>query len=825
MAKNTPASEVSVWELDPLVDPQYKAGAVRLFVVTTPDPVVVKTRQVLTKETLMVAALLAVTLYVRLMRLSMPDSVVFDEVHFGGFARKYILGQFFMDVHPPLAKMLFAAVGSIGGFNGDFTFETIGLKYTEDVPYVLMRAFPALLGVGTVLMAYLTVRASGCRPATALATAALLAVENSNVTISRYILLDSPLLFFIATAVYATKRFEVQVPFSFSWYKSLVAAGIALGLAVSSKWVGLFTIAWVGASCIYQLWFVIGDLTVPPRKVAGHFLARGALLLGIPAALYVAFFAIHFQLLHKEGDGSPFMSSAFRASLDGNNIPKDILAPVGLGLVVNIRHVETKGGYLHSHNSFYPTGSKQQQITLYPHLDSNNDWFIEPYNDTVPQTFVPLYDGTKIRLRHVNTGRRLHSHDEKAPVSERDWQKEASCYGFEGFEGDANDDFVVEIVDHASEEGISQKEVRALTTIFRLRHAMTGTYLFSSEVKLPEWGHEQQEVTTASQGARPLTYWYIETNLNERLGPDTEIANYPHLSLWDKIVESHKTMWKINQGLTDHHNWQSQPYEWPLLLRGINYWARDHTQVYFLGNAVSWWAASLGIAVFIVHALVSVFRWQSGATGIGSNKHVYNFNAQVFLYTLGWFLHYFPFFIMGRQLFLHHYVPAHYFAALAFGHYLDLLVNYFAAANKQWQRFSYGVVVTFVTVSFLFYVHYLSLIYGTPWTSAHCASSKTLKSWDYDCHSHFDSLAEYSAWKSTAEVNEAAALTPTESESEATPVENQGEFKEVKETPYVLAEKASSEQSVQSEPADAEEKHPVEEAPVPPLAVDLDETK
>lgn len=823
MAKKTPPSADSVCELDPLVEPHYKAGLVRLYVVTTPPPAVVKNRQILAKETLMVAGLLVATLFVRLARLATPDSVVFDEVHFGGFARKYILGQFFMDVHPPLAKMLFAAVGVLGGFNGDFTFETIGLKYPEEVPYVLMRAFPALLGVGTVLMAYLTVRASGCRPVTALATAALLAVENANVTISRYILLDSPLLFFIATAVYATKRFEVQTPFSFAWYKSLVAAGIALGLAVSSKWVGLFTIAWVGVSCIYQLWFIVGDLTVPPRRVAGHFVARGALLLGIPAVLYVLFFAIHFQLLHNEGDGSPFMSSAFRASLDGNSIPKDIVAPVGLGLVVNLRHVHTKGGYLHSHNSFYPTGSKQQQITLYPHLDSNNDWIIEPYNDTIPDVFEPLVDGTKIRLRHVNTGRRLHSHDEKAPVSERDWQKEASCYGFDGFDGDANDDFVVEIVDYASEKGPSQKEVRALTTIFRLRHAMTGSYLFSSEVKLPDWGHEQQEVTTATQGYRPLTHWYIETNINSRLGSDVEIINYPELSLWDKIVESHKTMWQINQGLTEHHNWQSLPYEWPLLLRGINYWVRDHTQVYFLGNAVSWWAASLGIVVFVVHAIVSIFRWQSGATGIATNKHVYNFNSQVFLYTLGWLLHYFPFFIMGRQLFLHHYVPAHYFAALAFGHYLDLLVNYLAAANKAWQRFSYGVVAVFVTLSLLFYVHHLSLIYGTPWTTAQCVSSKALRGWDYDCNSHFDSLAEYSAWKSTADADEAAALESAE--AEATPVENQGEFKEVKETPYVLAEKAVSEESVQSAPAAAEEKQPEEEAPVPPLAMDLEETK
>ena len=57
-------------------------------------------------------------------------------------------------------------------------------------------------------------------------------------------------------------------------------------------------------------------------------------------------------------------------------------------------------------------------------MDSNNKWLIEPYNGTIHnETFVPLINGMKIRLKHINTGRRLHSHDEKPPVSERDWQR------------------------------------------------------------------------------------------------------------------------------------------------------------------------------------------------------------------------------------------------------------------------------------------------------------------------------------------------------------------------------------------------------------------
>lgn len=829
MAKKpvTPASKVAakqaavrsrhqedVFTLDPLIDPIFQKGELRSYLVTEPSPSVLKKRLIHTKEYWMLSSLLLIVFYVRMYNLSNPNSVVFDEVHFGGFARKYILGTFFMDVHPPLAKMLFGAVGAIGGFKGDFEFKSIGDKFPDSTPYIFMRQFPALLGVGTVILCYLTLRQSGVRPIIAYITTFLLIIENSNVTISRYILLDSPLIFFIAAAIYAWKKFEIQIPFTFGWYRSLLATGIALGLALSSKWVGLFTVAWVGFLCIYQLWFLIGDLSVSTKKIWGHFFARGIILLGVPIALYLGFFAIHFQLLNKEGDGGAFMSSAFRAGLQGNKIPRDITEQVGLGSVVTIRHVDTQGGYLHSHEHFYQTGSKQQQITLYPHLDSNNKWLIEPYNGTIHnETFVPLINGMKIRLKHINTGRRLHSHDEKPPVSERDWQKECSCYGYDGFAGDANDDWVVEIVNYRSQKGEAQTFVKAINTIFRLRHAMTGHYLFSSEVKLPEWGFGQQEVTSASQGKRALTHWYIETNENSILPPsEAKIINYPKLSLWQKVVESHKRMWKINQGLTSHHHWQSSPSEWPLLLRGINYWNKEHKQVYLLGNAVTWWAATLSILTFGTYVLVTVFRWHLG-TPLSTNKHVFNFNVQTFSYVLGWALHYLPFFIMGRQLFLHHYLPALYFGILALGHFFEIFTGYLTSRSKYFQQVAFVLVGLFSILSLVFYVNYSSLIYGTPWTKASCELTKPFSGWDYNCGTFFDTLGEY-------DIQEKSLASESEIPTETVVVE-------AKQTPKAEPKLAKQDDHIES-PAAAE---PVEEKEVkeeveqlaPPLAVDFEE--
>jgi len=52
----------------------------------------------------------------------------FDEVHFGKFASKYIKTQYFVDVHPPLAKLLITLAGFMFGYDGQFDFKDIG-KY------------------------------------------------------------------------------------------------------------------------------------------------------------------------------------------------------------------------------------------------------------------------------------------------------------------------------------------------------------------------------------------------------------------------------------------------------------------------------------------------------------------------------------------------------------------------------------------------------------------------------------------------------------------------------------------------------------------------
>jgi dolichyl-phosphate-mannose-protein mannosyltransferase len=136
--------------------------------------------------------------------------------------------------------------------------------------------------------------------------------------------------------------------------------------------------------------------------------------------------------------------------------------------------------------------------------DRDFDWENSPLKHVMP--------GMRIKLFHLSTKKRLHSHDIRPPVSDVDFQNEVSAYGEAGYRGDANDDWYLEIEHGDKRDREASKRLRTLRTKFKLRHALTGCYLFSHKVKLPEWGYEQQEVTCNKNAVRANSLWFIETS-------------------------------------------------------------------------------------------------------------------------------------------------------------------------------------------------------------------------------------------------------------------------------------------------------------------------
>jgi dolichyl-phosphate-mannose-protein mannosyltransferase len=69
---------------------------------------------------------------------------------------------YFFDVHPPLAKLMIAAIGWLLNYDGHFEFDNIGDDYIKNnVPYIGLRSLPATFGALIVPLTYVILIESG----------------------------------------------------------------------------------------------------------------------------------------------------------------------------------------------------------------------------------------------------------------------------------------------------------------------------------------------------------------------------------------------------------------------------------------------------------------------------------------------------------------------------------------------------------------------------------------------------------------------------------------------------------------------------------------
>ncbi|CDR99267.1 hypothetical protein [Sporisorium scitamineum] len=71
-------------------------------------------------------------------------------------------------------------------------------------------------------------------------------------------------------------------------------------------------------------------------------------------------------------------------------------------------------------------------------------------------------------------------------------------------------------------------------------------------------------------------------------------------------------MWETNAGLTERHAYDSRPQTWPMLKRGINFWTKDHRQIYLIGNPIVWWGAFLSVFAYLSARGLLMLRAQRG---------------------------------------------------------------------------------------------------------------------------------------------------------------------------------------------------------------------
>ncbi len=161
----------------------------------------------------------------RLYNLRFPPLLMWDEIYFPVFARNYLYGVPFFDLHPPLGKFILAGSIAILG----------------DTP-LGWRLMPALfgctlVGLGAALGWYYFRDRVG-----ALLLAAFIASETILIAYSRAGLLDGILIFFILATMLAAVRAERK--------NQVIWSARLLGLTISIKWAAFGVAVPVG----YVLW-------------------------------------------------------------------------------------------------------------------------------------------------------------------------------------------------------------------------------------------------------------------------------------------------------------------------------------------------------------------------------------------------------------------------------------------------------------------------------------------------------------------------------------------------------------------------------------------
>ncbi|KAJ7898450.1 glycosyltransferase family 39 protein [Mycena leptocephala] len=598
---------------------------------------------------IVVAVLTTLAFALRFYKINHPDQVVFDEVHFGKFAAYYISREYYFDVHPPFAKLLFGLAGWFVGFDGKFMFENIGDSYTENhVPYVGMRALPAILGSLTVPLVYAIMKESGYSTSFR---------HNGHIAQSRLILLDATLIFFMTLTMYSYIRFKKLRYWAFSteWWTWLTLTGVFMACAWGSKVNGILTVFAIGIAVIIDLWDIL-DYRKEGNTMEHfwrHFTARAVGFILVPFVIYLSFFYVHFAVLTKSGPGDTFMSPAFQETLAGNEMLMNS-QEIRYYDIVTLRHKETKV-FLHSHVERYPLkyddgriSSQGQQVTGYGHNDTNNNWQIIP-TKALPETGRGRYvrHGDLIQLLHVNTQTHLLTHDVASPLMP------------------------------------TNQEFTTKAGHFRLVHAPTKVSMWTHPKQLPEWAFKQQEINGNKAATEKSATWFVEDiisaegeDMKNRTGTAIEPKKPVSMNFFKKFGELQLLMMQHNAGLTASHPYASSAINWPFLLSGISFWTESEPQkqIYLIGNVVGWWTCVVALSIYVGILGADLLARRRGLDPIPDPVRNRLWNSTGF-FMLFWGVHYAPFFLMSRQLFIHHYLPSHLASAMIAGAVLSFILS------------------------------------------------------------------------------------------------------------------------------------------------------
>ena len=255
------------------------------------------------RDAQLVLIILFLALLLRIPFLSHPGQTLFDEVIYTNFAIYTEHGVPFFDIHPPLARMIFASLSN----NEQYFTTELPMRIFEpfrDFPYETLRMFIAVLGSLLPLLLYAIARLLGYTPRQAALPALFVVFDNAFVLYSRTILPDTMLLFAnmlaFASALAAIKSTERR-----ERTLLLTLSGLALGAGLSIKWTAL------------GVWALVSLLFAVSRRPK-YIFATG--MIGV--AVYALVFTSYFTWFPEGGTVNPQFQPSSVSWLNELSYPK-----------------------------------------------------------------------------------------------------------------------------------------------------------------------------------------------------------------------------------------------------------------------------------------------------------------------------------------------------------------------------------------------------------------------------------------------------------------------------------------------------------------------
>lgn len=186
----------------------------------------------------------------RTFRIQYPEARIFDEIYFGNFTNYYLTNQYFFDIHPPFAKLIFA-------FFAKLSLDPATTNYHEAIEgfktkyYVTLRMTAATFSSLVAPYGFATLRIFGYSYISSLFAGFYLSIEFMLIVEGRQIFTDGILHSFVMLAIMLIAVLHT----SEESISALVVAGIGCGCCSSIKFTALSIYAIVA---LHQLLYITG---------------------------------------------------------------------------------------------------------------------------------------------------------------------------------------------------------------------------------------------------------------------------------------------------------------------------------------------------------------------------------------------------------------------------------------------------------------------------------------------------------------------------------------------------------------------------------------